>query len=83
MLESQISHQVAKILRNGKRLIHGIFNGALLRSGATDDQIFDAISRIWTARDDRYSDERLEAMRSPAGYQAREHKKIEMITLGG
>jgi GTP 3',8-cyclase len=56
---------------------------ALLRSGATDEQISEVISRIWSKRTDRYSDERLEAMLSPGGYQAKEHKKIEMITLGG
>lgn len=56
---------------------------ALLRNGATDEQVAEVISNIWIRRTDRYSDERLEAMHSPEGYQAKEHKKIEMITLGG
>jgi hypothetical protein len=34
-------------------------------------------------RTDRYSAERLEAMNSPEGYQAKDHRKIEMIRLGG
>lgn len=56
---------------------------ALLRSGATDDQISQMIAGVWSLRDDRYSDERLEALQSPGGYQAKEHRKLEMITLGG
>jgi cyclic pyranopterin phosphate synthase len=55
----------------------------LLRSGASDDEIRQLIIGVWSRRDDRYSDERLEAMQSPDGYQAKSHKKIEMITLGG
>ena len=56
---------------------------ALLRNAATDGEIIEIISAIWRKRTDRYSDERLEAMKSPFGYQATDHKKIEMITLGG
>jgi cyclic pyranopterin phosphate synthase len=56
---------------------------ALLRSGATDDEISQFITGVWSRRDDRYSDDRLEAMQSPSGYQAKEHRKLEMITLGG
>lgn len=55
----------------------------LLRSGATDEQIVELISSIWRRRQDRYSDERLEALHSTAGYQSKDHKKIEMISLGG
>jgi hypothetical protein len=40
------------------------------------------ISSIWTKRADRYSEERLQAMRS-ANYDPKNHKKIEMISLGG
>lgn len=56
---------------------------ALLRSGASDDEIRQLIIDVWNRRDDRYSDERLEAMQSPDGYQAKAHRKLEMITLGG
>jgi cyclic pyranopterin phosphate synthase len=56
---------------------------SLMRSGATDEQLIDLISSVWRSRTDRYSDERLAAMRSPLGYQPKEHHKIEMITLGG
>jgi cyclic pyranopterin phosphate synthase len=55
---------------------------ARLRGGATDEQLFEFIAGIWRRRDDRYSSERLEAMKSSA-YDPKTHKKIEMITLGG
>jgi cyclic pyranopterin phosphate synthase len=54
-----------------------------MRNGATDAQLIEVISSVWLRRTDRYSDERLAAMKSPEGYQAKEHHKIEMITLGG
>ena len=38
---------------------------------------------VWKQRTDRYSEERLEALNSPEGYRPKEHRKIEMITLGG
>ncbi len=56
---------------------------ALLRGGSTDEEIGAAISATWTARNDRYSEERSEAMRSAAGYSPERRKKIEMISLGG
>jgi GTP 3',8-cyclase len=55
---------------------------ALLRSGASDDDILKLLSSIWIKRTDRYSLERLEALRS-ASYDPKSHKKIEMISLGG
>jgi hypothetical protein len=54
----------------------------LLRKGASDETILDMIAGIWRTRNDRYSDERLQALRS-AAYDPKSHKKIEMITLGG
>lgn len=56
---------------------------ALIRSGATDEELVKLIETVWRGRTDRYSDERLIAMKSPQGYQPKEHQKIEMITLGG
>jgi cyclic pyranopterin phosphate synthase len=56
---------------------------SLMRNGATDEQLIEVISSVWRKRTDRYSDERLEAMNSPEGYQPKSHHKIEMITLGG
>ncbi len=56
---------------------------SMIRSGATDEQLIEVISSVWSKRTDRYSDERLQAMKSPEGYQPRAHHKIEMITLGG
>ncbi len=55
---------------------------AQLRGGASDEQIAEFLSSIWTGRKDRYSSERLEAMRS-ANYDPKSHKKLEMISLGG
>jgi cyclic pyranopterin phosphate synthase len=54
----------------------------LLRGGATDEEISNFIVSIWEKRADRYSAERLEALRS-ASYDPKNHKKIEMISLGG
>jgi cyclic pyranopterin phosphate synthase len=54
----------------------------LLRAGASDEELVNLISSIWTKRADRYSEERLQAMRS-ANYDPKNHKKIEMISLGG
>lgn len=62
---------------------HGHDLKGLMRSGATDDELIEVISLVWQNRADRYSDERLEAMNSPGGYQPKQHRKIEMITLGG
>jgi cyclic pyranopterin phosphate synthase len=54
----------------------------LLRTGASDDEIAEHIQTIWSARTDRFSDLRWAQVQS-GDYQPREHKKIEMITLGG
>ena len=56
---------------------------ALLRRGDTDEQVREFISSVWRGRNDRYSDERLDAMRSGEGYQPKAHRKLEMISLGG
>jgi len=56
---------------------------ALLRQGATDEEIIEVLRSLWTQRKDRYSEERLAALRSPTGYNPKEHRKIEMISLGG
>jgi cyclic pyranopterin phosphate synthase len=55
---------------------------ALLRGGASDDEISELLGSIWKTRTDRYSDERLNAMRAD-NYDPKSHKKIEMISLGG
>jgi cyclic pyranopterin phosphate synthase len=56
---------------------------AMIRSGASDETLKEFISTLWRNRTDRYSEERLEAMNSARGYQAKSHKKLEMIVLGG
>ena len=55
---------------------------AQLRSGKSDAEITDFIANIWRGRIDRYSAQRLEALKS-ASYDPKSHKKIEMISLGG
>jgi hypothetical protein len=54
-----------------------------MRNGATDEQLIETITAVWSMRTDRYSDQRLAAMKSREGYQPKAHHKIEMITLGG
>jgi len=54
----------------------------LLRAGATDDDILETLAGVWRARSDRYSEERLEALRD-ARYDPAARSKFEMITLGG
>jgi len=54
-----------------------------LRTGASDDDLSDIVNGIWAGRADRYSEERLEALRSDGGYAAEARRKIEMIRLGG
>lgn len=53
---------------------------SLMRTGATDDQLLDAITQIWSNRTDRYSEERWTSLTTQS---YRPQKKIEMITLGG
>lgn len=48
---------------------------ALLRGGATDDELAEAIARVWRIRDDRYSDLRTEA--------TADLKRVEMSHIGG
>jgi len=54
-----------------------------MRQGASDEELSDVIRTVWSDRGDRYSDLRWERLKSGAGYEPRDHKKIEMITLGG
>jgi len=56
---------------------------ALLRGGAGDDELKQAITAAWSGRNDRYSEQRFTQIQSGSGYQPGERKKIEMITLGG
>ncbi len=56
---------------------------ARLRSGADDEELQAWVESIWRKRNDRYSEERFQAMQSDEGYHASQRKKIEMITLGG
>jgi cyclic pyranopterin phosphate synthase len=55
----------------------------LLRGDASDEQILDALRGVWSARTDRYSEERWAALQSTEGYRPESHRKIEMISLGG
>ncbi|THE15487.1 GTP 3',8-cyclase MoaA [Bacillus timonensis] len=49
---------------------------SLIRSGATESDIDEALKLVWQARRDRYSDERTEET-------AKKRKKIEMSYIGG
>jgi len=62
---------------------HGHDLKTMMRSGATDEDLTEVIRAVWTRRTDRYSEERLDAIRSQRGYDPGAHKKIEMIRLGG
>jgi GTP 3',8-cyclase len=55
---------------------------SLLRTGTSDEDLLQYIAAIWRARSDRYSADRLEALRG-SHYDPKSHKKIEMISLGG
>jgi GTP 3',8-cyclase len=48
---------------------------AVVRSGATDDDLREAIARVWRVRDDRYSELRTEA--------TADLPRIEMFAMGG
>ena len=54
----------------------------LIRSGASDADIQGQVAKIWSRRTDRFSDVRWQQVLN-GGYKPRDHKKIEMITLGG
>jgi cyclic pyranopterin phosphate synthase len=54
----------------------------LMRAGAGDEDLLASIRSAWSARTNRYSEERLEAMNS-GEYQPASRRKIEMISLGG
>jgi cyclic pyranopterin phosphate synthase len=54
----------------------------ILRSGADDAVLIEAIRSAWKNRSDRYSEERLEAM-NLGEYQPKQRRKMEMISLGG
>jgi cyclic pyranopterin phosphate synthase len=62
---------------------HGFDLRPLLRGGVSDQQILEALRGVWTARADRYSEERWAALQSSDGYRPQAHRKIEMISLGG
>jgi hypothetical protein len=54
-----------------------------MRKGISDTELLAFIGSVWGTRTDRYSADRLAALRSEKGYDPRSHRKIEMITLGG
>lgn len=55
----------------------------MLSNGADDSELRGVIERVWSARSDRYSEERLEAILSSEGYDPDDRDKLEMIRLGG
>ncbi|MET0659496.1 MAG: GTP 3',8-cyclase MoaA [Steroidobacteraceae bacterium] len=57
---------------------HGVDLRAPLRSGATDRELLDLISKTWQQRDDRYSE-----LRSTLRANEQPLRKIEMYYIGG
>ena len=49
-----------------------------MREGASDEELFSIIHRVWTRRADRYSEQRAELHR-----RGREIQKPEMYYIGG
>ena len=49
-----------------------------MRAGATDDDLREILTRTWTVRSDRYSEERAESPNNPES-----PRKIEMYQIGG
>jgi cyclic pyranopterin phosphate synthase len=78
----------ARLTADGE-LVTCLFSGAgfdlkpLLRGAAPDEEIARAIEDVWTRRSDRYSETRLVALHSAAGYEPGAARKLEMIRLGG
>ena len=56
---------------------------SLMRAGASDSDLTEAIGKVWIGRSDRFSDVRWDHLRSGTPYKPESHRKIEMITLGG
>ncbi len=52
-----------------------------LRAGASDDELREIVSKLWSARTDRYSEER--AAHTDAAGRTPESHKIEMYQIGG
>ena len=50
----------------------------MLRGGASDEEIEEAIGRIWTTRDEHYSE-----IRTEETVKARAGQRIEMSYIGG
>ena len=78
----------ARLTADGQ-LVTCLFSGSgfdlkpLLRGGSSDREIAAAIESVWNGRTDRYSETRLVALQSTAGYEPRAARKLEMIRLGG
>jgi cyclic pyranopterin phosphate synthase len=51
-----------------------------LRSGSSDDEILKVIQNTWKKREDRYSEQRHDFLRSHTG---RDQRKVEMFQIGG
>ena len=54
-----------------------------LRAGADDEELARLLHGAWSARRDRFSEERAEALRAGAPYDPHARRKFEMIALGG
>jgi cyclic pyranopterin phosphate synthase len=52
-----------------------------MRSGASDEELFDLIASVWRRRNDRYSEQR--SAFTDLGAAGRSRRKIEMFQIGG
>ena len=57
---------------------HGVDLRTRLRAGASDEELLAMLSSVWTARTDRYSEQRAELRARGAG-----ESKVEMFFIGG
>jgi len=55
----------------------------LLRAGADDAALASAIAGLWSARDDRYSEQRADAVASVPAAPAPRERRVEMHYIGG
>ncbi len=55
----------------------------LLRSGGSDEALRDRIADIWSARTDRYSEERTQMSESDQIQYAEQNSRVEMYEVGG
>ena len=59
--------------------IRGTDLRALIRSGATDDELREPVAGVWAKRADRYSEIRTERNRRPATHRDELHRRLAAV----